>query len=363
MNTEGLIFIPDISGFSRFVGEMEIGHSRMIIQELLEILIDANDTGLQLSEIEGDAILFYKFGQRPSPQEIYAQVERMFSAFHQGLKNYDNQKYCQCEACLSAVNLTLKVITHYGEFMEYNVKNFVKLIGKDVIIAHQLLKNEIHPHEYWLITSGLCDDHILPGISKKTLWQEGEQTTPEGNAISYRYTQLGYLKEELPVELQTKPDLAGLKKLFAVSREYEIGWIPLFRSCGDYNRRPEWLEGVESVELDHHFLPRVGMRSRVVYRDHETSSRSYHYCFGEDWLEFSEIDERTGDLTYFTIEDLAGGRSRLRIDYYTRNTTWTNLLAALGFKKKVKAAMSRSLDKLAQYIEQAKTDEMLNYPY
>ena len=46
METKGLIFIPDISGFSRFVSEMEIEHSRLIIQELLEILIDANHSGL-----------------------------------------------------------------------------------------------------------------------------------------------------------------------------------------------------------------------------------------------------------------------------------------------------------------------------
>jgi len=35
----------------------------------------------------------------------------------------------------------LKVITHYGEFTGYKVKKFYKLIGNDVIIAHQLLKN------------------------------------------------------------------------------------------------------------------------------------------------------------------------------------------------------------------------------
>lgn len=61
MSNRGLLFIPDISGFTRFVTETEIGHSRIIIQELLEILINANGIGLEISEIEGDAILFYKY--------------------------------------------------------------------------------------------------------------------------------------------------------------------------------------------------------------------------------------------------------------------------------------------------------------
>ena len=42
------------------MNETDVIHSQHIIEELLEILIDANEMNLQLSEIEGDAILFYK---------------------------------------------------------------------------------------------------------------------------------------------------------------------------------------------------------------------------------------------------------------------------------------------------------------
>jgi hypothetical protein len=133
-------------------------HTRLIIQELLETLINANQIGLEVSEIEGDAILFYKFGEPPNLEELYKQVKKMFCEFHWQLIAYDRSRFCQCEACTSAVNLTLKVISHYGEFTGYNVKNFSKLIGKDIIVAHQLLKNDIREHEYWLVTNDL-----LPG--------------------------------------------------------------------------------------------------------------------------------------------------------------------------------------------------------
>src|SRR5258705_11421522 len=82
MDNKGLIFIPDISGFTRFINETEIEHSRHIIQELLEIIINANQTGLEISEIEGDAILFYRYGNAPNLQELYKQVEKMFWEFH-----------------------------------------------------------------------------------------------------------------------------------------------------------------------------------------------------------------------------------------------------------------------------------------
>ena len=155
MAERATILIPDISGFSRFVNETEIEHSRLIVQELLETLIDANSIGLEVSEIEGDAILFYRFGAAPDLRVLYEQVEQMFCAFHRNIIAYDLRRYCQCKACVGAVDLTLKVITHYGEFTGYNVKAFSKLIGRDVIVAHDLLKNDIEHHEYWLVTQSL----------------------------------------------------------------------------------------------------------------------------------------------------------------------------------------------------------------
>ena len=86
MENRGLLFIPDISGFTKFVNETEIEHSRLIIQELLEILINTNQIGLEISEIEGDAILFYKFGKSPGLKELYEQVEKMFRTFHSHLR-------------------------------------------------------------------------------------------------------------------------------------------------------------------------------------------------------------------------------------------------------------------------------------
>ncbi len=191
MENKGLLFIPDISGFTRFVNEVEIEHSRFIIQQLLEVLIRANDSDLKISEIEGDAILFYKFGEREELGTLYRQVEKMFRAFHQYLIAYDNRKICQCKACISAVNLNLKVITHYGEFTPLNVQQFNKLIGKDVIVAHQLLKNDIPRHEYWLVTKNL--DKQPTELTQWMQWNTSSKETESGE-IKFYYTQLAPLR-------------------------------------------------------------------------------------------------------------------------------------------------------------------------
>ena len=193
MENKGLIFIPDISGFTEFVTNIELAHSHHIIQELIEVLIDENEMDLEVSEIEGDAVLFYKFGDSPELSLVYEQVERMFFAFHKHLKKYEESRTCDCTACSSAVNLTLKFITHYGEFTGYKIKNFFTLIGKDVIIAHQLLKNTIDKHEYWLVTKDLSNNILPGGFREWMTWNESNKQIG-GNDVSFLYTQLSDLK-------------------------------------------------------------------------------------------------------------------------------------------------------------------------
>src|SRR6478672_9054481 len=199
MENKGLLFIPDISGFTRFVNQTEIEHSRLIIQELLEIIINANQVGLEISEIEGDAILFYKFGVSPDLASLYHQVEKMFCDFHRSLIMYDYRRFCQCKACMTAVELSLKVITHYGEFTGYNVKNFNKLIGRDIIVAHQLLKNDIEQHEYWLVTKSLLHDNAPVDFTRWMKWSSSSKKTESGE-IPFHYTQLSNLKNEISPE-------------------------------------------------------------------------------------------------------------------------------------------------------------------
>ena len=193
MKNRGLIFIPDISGFTHFVNSVELEHSRHIIQELLEIILNANQMGLNVSEVEGDAILFYKFGESPDLSVTYKQVEKMFLAFHKHLEFYESRRTCHCNACISAIHLSLKIISHYGEFAEYRIKDFLKLIGKDIIVAHRLLKNDIQQHEYWLITNKLSAGKAPDNFTPWMKWNQGNKRVEEGE-IFFHFTQLSELK-------------------------------------------------------------------------------------------------------------------------------------------------------------------------
>ena len=269
MQNQGLLFIPDISGFTRFVNEMEIEHSRFIIQQLLEVLINANESGLEISEIEGDAILFYKFGEPLELEKIYQQVEKMFCTFHQYLISYDQRRICQCKACISAVNLTLKVITHYGEYTSLNVKNFSKLIGKDVIVAHQLLKNDIPQHEYWLVTSNLLENMQPADFAQWMRWNISTRQTENGE-INFYYTLLTPLKEILPKTSPVKMDLSDKVKMISLTKSYNFDIKRLCYTVVHLDLRHLWFTGLKLVDEVEHFLPGVGKRHRHVLQNGKT---------------------------------------------------------------------------------------------
>ena len=353
MENKGLLFIPDISGFTRFINETEIDHSRLIIQELLELLINANNLGLEISEIEGDAILFYKFGESPRLDELYRQVEKMFCDFHRQLMAYDYRRFCQCKACSSAINLTLKVITHYGEFTGYNVKNFQKLIGKDIIVAHQLLKNDIEQHEYWLITDSMLQSNPPPGFAEWMQWSSSAKQTENGE-IAFRYTQLSPLKNRVQPELIPQLHLAKKIKMISHSKEYDANIIALFHASGDFAYRRWWKTGVKAVEEVSHFLPRVGMRCRCLMENGESFIYASSYSFSPERIEFSETDETDNSTTYYTLEKLNEDRTKLTIDYYLPKNILAEILFKLKRKNKLENDLQQSLLNLDSVVKDIK---------
>ena len=152
----GFLFVPDISGFTRFVTQTELDHSRHIIAELLEIVLKANTLGLKISEVEGDAVLFYQGGSAPPLSALIEQVTATFVAFHTELKVLERDRVCRCGACSTASRLSLKFIAHAGTLEETSIGTFTKLMGADVNLVHSLLKNSLPHQEYFLAT----DDYL-----------------------------------------------------------------------------------------------------------------------------------------------------------------------------------------------------------
>ena len=242
------IFIPDISGFTRFVNQTAIDHSKHIISELLEVIIDSDDLGLTVSEVEGDAILFYK-DQVPDVKEILEQSEKTFINFHNHLNRYETERICRCGACETAARLSLKFIVHSGNIQPINIKNFIKLHGPDVILAHRLLKNSIVQNEYVLFTDNFKNALSDGSLAKQFSWiklMEGADEPDTGDKIKYSYIPLQelfkFVKEPKKI---TIPELSPRKlKLEVVINKSVDDIYDIFTNL---NRKMEWEDTILDI--------------------------------------------------------------------------------------------------------------------
>jgi hypothetical protein len=263
---------------------------------------------------------------------------------------YEYRRYCQCKACVSAIGLSLKVITHYGEFTRYNVRNFSKLLGRDVIIAHQLLKNDIDRHEYWLVTNSILNGEP-PAFEKWMQWDASSKETDAG-IIPYRYLQLEPLKNRVEPEPLPQIQLKEKNKVISVTEEYPSDIIPLFHLTGDFTYRHKWMEGVKAVEELDHYLPRIGMRCRCLLYSGENSIFSSSYSFSPEHIEFSETSEKDHATNYFILHKTGECTTRLTIEHYIPNRFLSAPIFRFGRKKAMERDLRKSLENLKAVLKE-----------
>lgn len=142
---QGTIILVDISGFTALVYEMDLLVGRDIILTLLSSIIKTNQLSLNIAELEGDSVFYYRLGPAPPHKEIFHQYERMLHTFWATVSSIEALKE-------KSLLLSLKMIVHYGDIAQYQINGFKKLYGKVITEAHLLLKNKVQSHSYILMT-------------------------------------------------------------------------------------------------------------------------------------------------------------------------------------------------------------------
>lgn len=346
-----LLFIPDISGFTKFVQTTEITHSRHIIEELLEKLIEANEIGLQVSEVEGDAILFYRFGEPPTAETFFQQVRKMFMNFHAHLRLYDTQRICQCGACVSAQDLTLKIVAHYGPITQSYVKEHVKLFGQDVITVHRLLKNDISHHEYALYTGSVSYKWSPEVVSGWATSEQGSQDYDVGS-VHFGYVPLAPLRSLVPEPRLEDFSIPGATVLaFFCEQDIRAPVDLVFDVASELPKRLHWMQGAKDVEMLNHQLNRIGTKHRCVVDKHSPVMVTSANARTDGTITFVETDEAQRMCSIYRLERVEEGLTRMRVDGFIRNDIMLKIIFALLLKKKLHAFFKASSENLKRYCE------------
>jgi len=350
-----LLFIPDISGFTKFVHETEISHSEHIITELLEALIDANEIDLQISEIEGDAVLFYRKGIKPTAAEILAQVQRMYIKFHVCLRKYESQRICQCGACINSNDLALKFIIHYGIISINQVKSSTKLFGKDLIVAHRLMKNDISLKEYVMITHQL--------LNACSSWVEIEQiaweTPSQGNsnydfgAIKYCYLSLVPLQSHIPqlaIEDYAQPKMS---KMLSVESVINAPIELVFNIVSDTHAKHLWILNVTASDKTNGKIIKNGSTHRCIMNGDENDPflTSHSFKIAKDVITWTDTNHAEKSNLVITLRRIGNSITRMYITVLQRQNPIQKILYNLIKKKGVVQFFSGSLIKLNEYCQ------------
>jgi hypothetical protein len=194
-----LICIPDISGFTQFMSNMDFELTSKVIPSLLNNIIYSNEIDLKVSEIEGDAVLFYRPGEPPPFEKLVNQCKHFYTEFYKQLA-FLREKHSGTNGASKIPSLLgLKIILHYGEEVGVmNVGKRIKLIGEDVIVAHKFLKNKVPIDEYILISDSLLSRYNASITDKDFHWadlKEGQIEIEHMGSMNFSYINLAPLAQ------------------------------------------------------------------------------------------------------------------------------------------------------------------------
>jgi len=355
--TKSLLFIPDISGYTKFVQSTEVEHSQHVIAELLEILIAANTQDLQLAEIEGDALFFFKERMVPSQEKLLAQMETMFTAFYSHLKLLEKNRICPCNACATAPNLELKIIAHCGDLQFLEVQGNRKPFGQSVIEAHRLLKNSVDSDNYVLITEPLAETIGLSATYQSALFRFHEsEDVYDDQSMTYCYAKID--NEKLKIQQFERPqyvDLSSHNVAITVEKEFPVSTDALLEVITNYRHRHHWAKGVEEITYDSNEVTRLGSEHTCViggkHLDFVTVTKAAQpneLIYGELTTSPSPVDKL---YQFFIITPRSDTTSVLRVELYLiAKSPIKKLIIALFAKRAFRKNMTSTLEDLHAFV-------------
>lgn len=304
------LVLADISGYTAFVADTELEHSREILNELLESLVRSIAQHLQVGQIEGDAI----FALGPTlPDDPGAWLEDCFVRFHRHLNAIKRVSTCPCRACANVGILTLKFVCHYGEYLPQSFLGKETFVGNAVNQVHRLLKNKVPSREYILVTTEVLQR--LPPATRERFTPHREEY--DVGAIDCAWADLGPLRADPRTQEEVKVVDADHAQL-SFEHVYAAPKDRLWALITDPRARQRWM-GEDVTRID--YAP--GARHTLI-------GAEYHCIHGQDEFALMRVMDakRPAQVTIVirvegmvvwntvTLEELPDGRTKLVTRYH-----------------------------------------------
>jgi hypothetical protein len=137
------LLIADISGYTRYLASVELDHAQDILADLIGTVVTSLRPGFHLAKLEGDAAFVAAPHDKLDGSLLLDTIERCYFGFRRRRRDVRQATSCECNACTRIPDLNLKFVAHHGMALRQRVAGSEELLGSDVIVVHQLLKNEV----------------------------------------------------------------------------------------------------------------------------------------------------------------------------------------------------------------------------
>lgn len=305
--TRAYFLIADISGYTKFLAETEIDHARGVLQGLFDAIVPAIRAPLTISNLQGDAVFAYAVEQDLASRQFILDVtERLYCVFRQARERIRINTNCPCRACATIGELDLKFVVHNGECARQEVAGRTELVGKDVITAFRLLKNDV-TERTGLTAYALLTDEAVRHMELQPYFEPSQHVQANYEHIG----ETGFVVHDLERAWQKAHDARRIfvgpddtllmdEVTIPVKRPPEEAFI----LCSRADLRARW---VNADKID--VIATVGAKV--------SAGTVYHCHHGKEIVSFEIVDWRPGE--YLTARyKLPMGMSMLETDEMTQ---------------------------------------------
>jgi uncharacterized protein YndB with AHSA1/START domain len=279
--------IADISGYTRFVSGVELDHAQDIIADVMDTLVRALRPPFRLAKFEGDAAFVYALADKVDGPLMQDSIEAAYFAFRRRLRNIKQASSCKCQACSRMQDLDVKFVVHHGEFIRQKMSGREELAGRDVILVHRLLKNDVGKrfgsHAYALF-SDACVRAMAIDPAAQGLVEHAEAIEHLGETKCW----VSDLEQAWLNENETKRTVVGREGAFGVvETDFDAPRQAVWELVTMPGNRPRWQAGTDSV-------------AETVAKGRRGAGTQNHCMHGKEAIVEDILDWRPFDYVTFT---------------------------------------------------------------
>jgi len=244
------LLIADISGYTSYLAGVELDHAQDILADLVGTVVTTLQPTFRLAKLEGDAAFMAAPEAELDGSLLLDVIERCYFGFRRRRRDVRQATTCECDACMRIPDLNLKFVAHVGPVVRQQMAGLDELIGRDVIVAHRLLKNTVSERTgataYALLTDA-CTTAMALDPAALGMRPHAETYEVVGEVPGWVHDlERRWQEEDLRARVRVRAEDAGMAVDFPTSAPPQLAWEAITTPGG----RMAWSVGVTGVTTD-----------------------------------------------------------------------------------------------------------------